>query len=95
MMAAWHLFEVLLGRILFKTLFEGALICGGNGKEWHYRTGVAHLFLMLHILGTMQGLGMTRKVFINNAKIAGFVPKTNKDLKKEAKAAEKEAKKSK
>jgi hypothetical protein len=38
---------------------------------------------------------MTRKVFINNAKTAGFVPKTNKDLKKEAKAAEKEAKKSK
>jgi hypothetical protein len=53
MMAAWHLLEVLLGRILFKTLFDGALICGGNGKEWHYRTGIAHLFLMLHILGTM------------------------------------------
>lgn len=93
-MAIWHLVEVVLGRFLFKTVFEGALICGGNGTEWHYRSGLAHLFLVLHIMGTVQALGMHRNVFIKDAKAAGYVEKTKKDLNKEKKAAEKEAKKS-
>lgn len=91
MMAGWHALELVLGKILFKTLLQGAVTCGGNGTEWHYRTGAGHLFLMLHILGTVQALGMHRKVFIKNAKSAGVVPKTHKDLKKEEKATEKAA----
>lgn len=90
-MAVWHLVELVLGRILFKTLLEGALICGGNGTEWHYRSGAAHLFLVLHIMGTVQALGMHRNVFIKDAKKAGIVPKTAKDIKKEEKAAAKSA----
>ena len=85
MMAVWHAVELVLGKILFKTLFKGAIVCAGEGTEWHYRSGAAHLFLVLHILGSMQALGMTRKVFIVAGKAAGIVPKTEKDLKKEAK----------
>lgn len=53
MMAGWHALELVLGKILFKTLLKGAVTCGGNGTEWHYRSGLGHLFLMLHILGTV------------------------------------------
>lgn len=74
MMAGWHALEVVLGKILFATLLEGAVTCGGEGKDWHYRSGPGHLFLMLHILGTMQALGVTRKVFIKNAQSQGVLP---------------------
>ena len=94
-MAIWHGLELVLGKILFKTLLKGAVTCGGNGTEWHYRSGAGHLFLMLHILGTVQALGMHRNVFIKSAKDAGVVSKTKKDLKKEEKSAAKEAKKDK
>jgi len=90
-MAIWHALELVLGKILFKTVLQGAVTCGGNGKDWHYRSGLGHLFLMLHILGTVQALGMHRNVFIKNAKSAGVVPKTKKDLQKEEKAVEKAA----
>jgi hypothetical protein len=53
MMAGWHALELVLGKILFKTVLEGAVTCGGNGTEWHYRSGLGHMFLMLHILGTV------------------------------------------
>lgn len=89
-MAVWHLLELVLGKFLFKTVFKGALICAGDGKDWKYRTGFAHLFLVLHILGTVQALGMHRNVFIKDAKAFGIVPKTKKDLKKEEKANLKE-----
>jgi len=53
MMAGWHALELVLGKILFKTVLEGAVTCGGNGTEWHYRSGAGHMFLMLHIIGTV------------------------------------------
>lgn len=53
MMACWHFLEIALGKLFFETLLDGAVTCGGEGKEWHYRTGAGHLFLMLHIIGTM------------------------------------------
>lgn len=81
-MAIWHAVELVIGRVLFKTLFKGDLLCGGNGTEWHYRTGVAHLFLVLHIIGTVQALGTHRNVFIKDAKDAGVVPLDKKDIKK-------------
>lgn len=92
-MAIWHLVEVVLGKLLFKTVFKDALLCSSDGLEWHYRTGLAHLFLVLHILGTVQALGMHRTVFIKDAKATGLIAKTAKDLKKEEKAAEKAEKK--
>jgi len=67
-MAMWHGLELLLGRVLFKTLFDGALICGGNGTEWHYRSGVAHLFLVLHIMGTVQALGTQSEILVKTVK---------------------------
>lgn len=67
-MAIWHGVELLLGRVLFKTVFEGALICGGNGTEWHYRSGLAHLFLVLHLMGTMQALGTQSSILIKTVK---------------------------
>jgi len=33
---------------------------------------------MLHIIGTMQAFGVTRKVFIKNAKSAGVLPADKK-----------------
>jgi hypothetical protein len=85
MMAGWHLLELTLGRLFFETVLQGAVTCGGDGKDWHYRSGRGHLFLMLHILGTMQALGVTRKVFIKNAKSHGVLPADKKlvDKKKE------------
>jgi hypothetical protein len=82
MMALWHFLEIALGKLFFETLLEGAVTCGGEGKEWHYRTGAGHLFLMLHIIGTMQALGATRKVFIKNAQTAGHLPASKKADKK-------------
>lgn len=92
-MALWHLVELVLGKLLFKTVFKGALLCSSDGLEWHYRSGLAHLFLVLHILGTVQALGMHRSVFIKSAKSMGLIAKTAKDVKKEEKAAEKAEKK--
>jgi hypothetical protein len=67
-MAMWHGLELVLGRLLMKTVFDGALICGGNGKEWHYRSGLAHVFLILHILGTVQALGTQSSILIKAVK---------------------------
>ena len=53
MMAVWHLLEVVLGAVIFKTVLKGALICGGHGTEWHDRSIPGHFFLILHILGTV------------------------------------------
>lgn len=52
-MAVWHLLELVLGVVLFKTVLQGAVVCGANGQEWHYRSAAGHLFLILHILGTV------------------------------------------
>jgi hypothetical protein len=82
MMMIWHVLELVLGRLFFETVLRGAVTCGGEGKEWHYRSGPGHLFLMLHILGTMQALGVTRKVFIKNAKSVGVLPADKADKKK-------------
>jgi len=92
-MAIWHAVELVIGRFFLQRVFEEALTCGANGTEWHYRSGLAHLFLVLHIMGTVQSLGTHRKIFINAAKDAGIVPRTKKDLKKLEKAEQKEAKK--
>ena len=79
MMAVWHGVELLIGRFLFQTVLEGGLTCGNNGKDWVYRSGPGHLFLTLHILGSMQSLGMHRKVFIGPAKAAGLVPLSKRE----------------
>ena len=85
MMAGWHILELTLGKLFFETVLHGAVTCGDDGKSWVYRSGPGHLFLMLHILGTMQALGVTRKVFIKNAKSVGVLPADKKfvDKKKE------------
>lgn len=84
-MVGWHLLELTLGKLFFETFLKGAVTCGGEGKEWHYRTGLGHLYLMLHIIGTMQALGVTRKVFIKNAKSAGVLPADKKAADKKSK----------
>jgi len=81
MMAAWHGLELLLGKVLFKTKFEGALICGGDGTEWHYRENKGKLFLILHILGTMQALGAHGAIFVKTVtgeKAVGKLDSKNK-----------------
>jgi hypothetical protein len=78
MMAGWHFLELVLGKFFFETVLNGAVTCSADGKDWHYRSGPGHLFLMLHILGTMQALGVTRKVFIKNAKSHGILPADKK-----------------
>lgn len=67
-MAMWHGLELVLGRFMLKTVFDGALICGGEGKEWHYRSALAHFFLILHILGTVQALGTQSSILIKSVK---------------------------
>lgn len=67
-MAYWHALELVLGRVLFKTLFEGALVCGGDGTEWHFRSAAGHLFLVLHIMGTVQALGTQSSILIKTVK---------------------------
>jgi len=37
---------------------------------------------MLHIIGTMQALGVTRKVFIKNARKVGVLPPNKKAVEK-------------
>jgi len=64
MMAAWHGLELFLGKVLFKNQLQGALICGGDGTEWFYRTSKGKLFLILHILGVMQALGAHSAIFV-------------------------------
>lgn len=69
----WHTLELFLGRILFETVLEGAIYCTlDGGNKWLYRSWRGALFLMLHILGTMQGVGVARNVFIKNAKASGM-----------------------
>lgn len=48
---------------------EGAIFCTTDGgNKWLFRTGAGALFLMLHILGTMQSLGVAKHVFIKDVK---------------------------
>lgn len=64
----WHLLELVLGRVLFETLLDGAVYCTEDGDKWLYRSGAGVLFTILHILGTMQGLGATKNVFVSSVK---------------------------
>jgi hypothetical protein len=69
----WHALELFLGKVLFTTVLEGAVFCTAEGgNKWLYRNGKGALFLMLHILGTMQATGMARAVFIKNPKASGL-----------------------
>merc|ERR1719350_2054910 len=56
LLLVWHGLEVFLGKVLFKILLVGALTCGGDGTEWHYRSSKGKLFLLLHILGVTVAL---------------------------------------
>lgn len=49
----WHLLELVLGRVLFETVLDGAVYCTADGDKWLYRSGKGVLFTILHILGTM------------------------------------------
>ena len=66
----WHAAELFLGKFL--TWMTEAITCSENGDKWFFRTGKGNLFLMMHIIGTMQSLGMTRKVFSKSPKKVGF-----------------------
>jgi hypothetical protein len=69
----WHALELFLGKVLFETVFEGAVYCTAEGgNKWMYRNFSGALFLMLHILGTMQATAMARAVFITNPKASGL-----------------------
>lgn len=63
----WHLFEIVVGKGL-DWFMPGAITCSADGASWIYRTGKGHLFIMLHIMGTMMGVGLTRNVFIKTVK---------------------------
>jgi hypothetical protein len=39
---------------------------------WAYNEGYGALFFMLHVMGTAQGAGMIRNVFIKNEKAKGW-----------------------
>jgi hypothetical protein len=52
-MIVWHIIEILLGTVFFNILFEGALICGGKGNEWHYTSSWGNIFTVMHVVGTM------------------------------------------
>ena len=66
----WHLAELFIGKFL--TWTSEAITCSSDGDKWFFRTGKGNLFLMMHIIGTMQSLGMTRKVFSKSPSKVGF-----------------------
>ena len=64
----WHIFELVIGKSLDS--FSDAITC--SDEKWIFATGKSSLFMMLHIVGTMMGTGMTRQVFIKTAKAEGL-----------------------
>ncbi len=68
----WHLFELVLGKVLLQNVVKGAIVCSTENGKWIHRTWKGMFFLMLHILGTMQSTVMCKTVFIKNPKSVGF-----------------------
>lgn len=62
----WHVFELVLAKIL--DVFTDSIACSADGSSWIYISPKGNLFLTLHIMGSMLGLGMTRAVFIKTSK---------------------------
>ena len=62
----WHLLEVVLGRVLFAHVLKGQVYCSDDGNQWLHSSFPGALFMILHILGTMQSMGMSRKIFVKD-----------------------------
>ena len=65
----WHVFELVIAKLL--DVFTDSIHCSADGRSWYYSTSKGNLFMMLHIVGTSLGAGMTRAVFIKTAKPLG------------------------
>ena len=76
--AIWRALELVLGRVMLKHLFEEALTCE-HASEWHYKSIGAHLFLVLHILGTVQALGVQSEILVKTVKGKQAVASLKKD----------------
>lgn len=77
-MAIWRALELVLGRVFLKHVFEEALTCE-QSSEWHYKSIGAHLFLVLHILGTVQALGVQSEILVKTVKGKKAVTSLKKD----------------
>ena len=66
----WHIFELVLAKVL--DVFTDSIHCSADGNSWYYSSSKGNLFMMLHIIGTSIGAGMTRAVFIKTAKKEGI-----------------------
>lgn len=66
----WHIFELVIAKVL--DVFTDSITCSADGSTWIYTSSKGNLFLVLHIMGSMLGIGMTRAVFIKTAKATLF-----------------------